>query len=254
MYLFHPAILAVSRQTNLEAGQIMKHTIRTFQGWCGSRLFERNGLPAVAKDDNARRVRYCRPKLILMLDTESDHGHLSISVFAGDGIKKFYRILRQHVIRSPLLVAITDEFLTTKSIRKLLEPFDRVLDLNPLKFTGPVWDKYKHRLSGAMWREIDTNTAFQKVQDTMEQGDQAFINKEYSIAIAKYEEAGLDCAELYSCRAIEPTILNRSRFKGQTVQTACIQTMTALATKCSTTDLKMKNPTWAREWFVYALK
>ena len=163
MYHFHPAILAVSRQINQEAGRTLRENLfvkieTEYVG--GTKLY---GLPIVAEDDSASRVTYCASELTLVWYPETcDSGPL-FYMFAGDDMTIFCRILsRSDLFGRSLSIAITGIAPTTTRILQLLEPFRRLHSMASVRITGQIDVEYKLDLIAKFQRKDQKLTPLSK--------------------------------------------------------------------------------------------
>lgn len=267
VYHFHPAILAVNRQINREAGQILrenlfvKFTTNTTEYWID---LQADGLPVVAEDNSTSRVSYCATELTLLYGRETFGHHSSILMFAGDDMTTFCRVLlRTRLFADPqisLSIAVTGVAPTTTSISKLLEPFRRLRSMASVIITGQIEVKYKADLITEMLRQApEIDTFVQEIQDTIEQGDQAAINKDYCTAVAKYTRAledNEDCIRIYDTSEVKTSevTLKSGKYNGLSFHTAFVATLLALNIKLAITYLNRQNHSRAHQWISLALE
>ena len=216
-----------------------------------------NGLRVVAEYDLASRVTYCASELNMIYCTTSDSEDLSTFIFPAEEMTVFWRFLMRtrDTYRWSLSIAITRVPSGTTSILKLLEPLRRLHSLPSASITGPVSDEYKSILVERMLKQPDTDTAMQDVHDIMDQGTQASRNKDYSVAIAKYQRAVEDITEYsYWFEEAPSSVLKRGRFSGQTFDTAYAEILLDLKTKLAIAHLEIGSHSRAHEWIARALE
>ena len=216
-------------------------------------------LPIVALGCLASRVRYHAMDLTLTWDTESLNHPYWIFMFPGDDIATFCRILltsgKFANPKSSLSIAMTDVAPSEMSILKLMEPFRRLHSIASVTITGKIEAKYKSDLIVRMLRRAgDTDAYFQEYQDTMEQGDQAATNRDYSTAIARYRRAleeGDDFCAVYNDHDI---MLKSGKYQGQCFDLAFIQIKFALEYKLAVIYLNLGNHRRAHAWISLAVE
>lgn len=261
MYKFHAAILAVNRQINHEASQILRENsfVKAFvtayivdSSW--------DDLPIIALGCMASRVRCHAIELTAMSDTEENLNHHPkwIFMFSGDDLTTFCRILLRvgdfGDPKSLLSIAITD-LAPSMRILKSMEPFRRLHSIASVKITGNIKAKYKSDLIARILRRAgrDTEAHFQECQDTMEQGDQAATNRDYSIAIAKYRKALGEGTDFDSTYDTCEMFLENENFYGQSFKAAFCQIKFALEMKLATIYYNIGHHTRARAWICLAV-
>ena len=250
----------MNRQINHEAGQILRENffVKAFvtapivdSSW--------DGLPFIALGCMASRIRYHAIELTLTSDTEILSQPYWIFLFSGDNLTTFCRILLRSRefgnAKSSLSIAITDLAPAMRTILKFMEPFRRLHSIASAKITGKIEPKYKSDLIARILsrRALDPDASFQEYQDTMEQGDQASANGEYSTAIEKYRtalEEGTDFSSTYdTCEMF----LENERFRDQSFKSAFFQIKFAIETKLAVIYLNTGSHTRARAWICLAV-
>ena len=259
MYHFHPAILAVSRQINHEAGQTLrenlfvKYTTMTSQYEMDDLQFR--GLPIVAEGDSASRVTYSASELTMIRVKETCDSWPLVHMFAGDDMTTFCRILsRRGLFGTSLSIAITGTAKTTTSKLKLLEPFRRLNSIGSVRINAQIDVEYKMNLIAKMSeKKSEVNHFVQEMQNTIEEGDQAASVHDFSTAISRYERTFEDNQDYIAITTEWDNVLKKGRFSGQTYHTAFVQTRLALNIKLANTYLRLKNHTRAHQWISLAL-
>ena len=241
MYQFQPAILAVNRQINHEASQTMRGNF--FVRVTLDFQFDTTSLPVVAKEDLACRVTY--PAIeVSIVDTE--HSHLNADpwslMFAGDDMVTFCRILsRRYPFPGSLWIVITGVAQTT-SVLKLLEPFRRLHGMASVRITGPIEDDYRSDLISTMLKQApDGDTVLQRIEDVIQEGDQAASTHDYSTAVSMFRKAFDDTDDYWKIYDTAEVIVESGAFNGQSLTVAFAQMMVTLAIKLVITNLRFGN-------------
>ena len=240
MYQFHPAILAVNRQINLEASQTMRgnffvRVMLDFQ-------FDTNSLPVVAKEDLACRVTYPAIDVSIL---DMTHYHLNADtrsfMFAGDDMSTFCRILsRKYPFPGSVWIAITGVAQTT-IVLKFLEPFRRIYGMASVRITGLTEDAYRSDLIMRMLEQApDGDTALQEIQIATEEGNQAASIHEYSTAVSRFRKAFDYTDDYWKIYEKADVIVESGKFKGQRLTVSFAQTLLILAIKLAMTTAKLQ--------------
>ncbi len=272
MYQFHPAILAVSRQTNLEASRILRENsfvkLTTIAPKYGLDL-DRGGLRIVAERDQASRVQYAASEITFSTALIFDKLQ-SVYLFPVDEMTTFCTALMRHpswvnvdsstnetgniLCGSSLSVSITGVATSTTSILKLLEPLRRLHSLASVKIVGHISNEYKSILIDKMLKLPDVDVAVQKIQETVKEGDQATISKDYSIAVAKYKRAVDDNTDYSMWLSVKTTMYTRGKHSKETYHTVFYDNMLDLYTKLAVVHVKLQNYLRAHQWISCLLK
>lgn len=259
MYNFHPAILAVNRQINLEASQTLRQNqfVKLTTNALAYEIdFKTDGLPVVAEDASASCIIYSAIELTLTLSAGTYESYPCVLMFAGDDMITFCRILLRSpqlggYYKSSLTINVSSIASTPKDTSKLLEPLCRLRGMALVNITGQIETEHKKHLIERMVERLpEINAIVQEVQDTIAQGDQAASDKDYCTALGKYKRA-LDDNDDFSCQYGAPDIvLKAGRFKGQTLDIVFFQTSFALRSKLAIVYLKLKNYSRAHDWTI----
>lgn len=241
MYHFHPAILAVNRQINIEASTILRQNmfvkLTTNASEYGMDV-KVNGLPVVAEDDSASRVTYSAIELTLIFHGEAREHCPCVLMFAGDDMITFCRVvLRLGLpgnLQSSLTIAITGVAPTTTSILKLLEPFHRLHSMALVRITGQIESGYKADLITKMSKQAPAiHTVIQEIRNVIDQCDQVASIDDSSTTISKLGRAWEDSEDQSRANPFHPVFhLIRSE----------------LEVKLAETYLKLDNHSRAHEW------
>lgn len=263
MYHFHPAILAVSRQINHEAGQTLRENLFVklkTKTWYRVEDLKLEGLPIVAEDDSASRVTYSASELTLIWGTETCDSFPFVHMFAADDMTTFCRILNRFDLSGGSLsiaitgIAITGIAPTTTTILKLLEPFRRLHSMASVRISGQINSEYRLDLIKQMSKQPpDMDVFMQEIDSAMEEGDQATNIHDFSTAISRFTRAREDIHDHHCTFKQWEAILEKGRFRGQTSRTAFLQIQQALNIKLANTYLRLKNHTRAHQWISLAL-
>ncbi len=256
-----------TRQTNLEAGRILRENLfvklTTYAPKYGLDLYG-YGLRVVAERDRARRVTYAASEITFSTALTWDK-YQSVYLFPVDEMTTFCMALMRHtsgpsgddgpIMNANMSVSITDVATTTTSVLKLLEPLRRLHSLASVKIVGHISIEYKSALIDKMLKLPDIDAVVQKVQETVKEGDQATISKDYSIAVAKYKRAVDDVAD-YFCWLVHSysTIYIRGKHSRETYDTVFDDNMLDLCTKLAVVHVKLQNYLRAHQWISCALK
>lgn len=152
VYQFHPAILKVNRQTNQEAGHILRENLfvkltTTVSSYGGLDLVS-NGLRTVALYAYTSWFPYAASEITLITREGGKFDQwCSYHLFSVDEMTTFCKALMRHtsgiLSRSSLSVCITGVATNTASISKLLKPLRRLHSLGSVDTVGHVSDDYQ---------------------------------------------------------------------------------------------------------------
>ena len=241
MYQFHPAILAVNRQINLEASQTMRGNF--FVRVTLDFQFDTNSLPVVAKEDMACRVTY--PAIDVSI-VDMAHSHFDADtrsfMFAGDDMATFCRILsRKYRFPGSVWIAITGVAQTT-TVLKILEPFRRVHGMASVRITGLIEGDYRSDLITKMLEEAPNgDTVLQEIQNAIEEGDQAASIHDYLTAISRFRKAFDYADDYWTIYDTAEAIVEKGVFNGQSLTVAFAQVLFTLTFKIAMTNLELEN-------------
>lgn len=221
-------------------------------------VHEWNGLPIVALGCLASRVRYHAMELTLISKSKSLIHPYTIFMFPGDDLATFCRFLlgsrKSANPKSELSITMTGVAPAMMTILKLMEPFRRLYGMASVRITGKVEAKYKSDLITRMMKPaLDIDAFFQECQDSMEQGDQAATNKEFSTAIARYKRALEEGEDFCGVNGVYRTILKSGNFRGQCFEIAFTQIKFALGIKLAITYINLGDHHRAHEWIVHTV-
>ena len=241
MYQFHPAILAVNRQINLEASQTLRGNF--FVRVTLDFQFDTNSLPVVAKEDLACRVTY--PAIDVSI-VDMAHSHLNADtrsfMIAGDDMATFCRILsRKYPFPGSVWIAITGVAQTT-TVLKLLEPFRRVHGMASVRITGLIEGDYRSDLITKMLEEAPNgDTVLQELKNTINEGDQAASIHDYLTAISRFRKALDDTDDYWTIYDTAKVIVEKGVFNGQSLTVVFAQVLAHVALKIVMMNLKLQN-------------
>ena len=266
MYQFHPAILAVNRQTNLEADRILRENLFVKLTTIAPKYsldLPHGGLRVVAERDQASRVTYAASEITFSTAEIFDQRQ-SVYLFPVDEMTTACTALMDpmsgnskngSIFRANMSISITGVATTTTSILKLLEPLRRLYSLASVKIMGNINNEYKSALIDKMLKLPDFDAAVRKIQETVKEGDRATISKDYSIAVARYKRAFNDVTDCcWWLSEKNATIYTRAKHSRETYNTVFVENMRDLHTKLAVIHVKLQDFLRAHQWISYALK
>lgn len=250
VYHFHPTILVTNHQINQEASQILRDNlfVKLTNIVTGHGIaFELEGLPVVAENELASRITCSVIELSLVINNGATYEPWSsTSVFAGDDINTFCRVLLRSSLQSSLSIAVALDAQSTTSSLKLLEPFHRLHSLETANITGQLSNDYKSGLIASLLRQAPGfDTVIQEVKNTIREGDQAGTDKDYPTAIARYKKALEDNED---CRKFAAHDVKCGRFQKVYHRAVYMGMALALNEKLALTYLESKNYSRAHKW------
>ena len=251
VYHFHPTILVTNHQINQEAGQILRDNlfVKLTNIVTGHGIaFELEGLPVVAENELASRITCSVIELSLVINNDATYEPWSsTSVFAGDDITTFCKVLLRSSLQSSLSIAVALDAQSTTSSLKLLEPFHRLHSLETANITGQLSNENKSGLIASLLRQAPGfDAVIQEVKNTIREGDQAATDKDYPTAIARYKKALEDNED---CSKLGAYDVKCGRFQKVNHHGAVYMELAlALNEKLALTNLESKNYSRAHEW------